>query len=93
MRTEDLISSPEVAEGHDNPENAENNGWAPETLSIEPWICADDVAHLLGVSTDWVYEKAVSGDLPSYKFGGHRRFRLSEVENWASGQATGKRAA
>jgi excisionase family DNA binding protein len=52
--------------------------------SIEPWISVDDLALVLGVSTDWVYEKAASGDLPSYKFGGHRRFRISEVEEWAS---------
>jgi excisionase family DNA binding protein len=52
--------------------------------SIEPWISVDDLARILGVSTDWVYERAASGELPSYKFGGHRRFRLSEVEEWAS---------
>jgi excisionase family DNA binding protein len=52
--------------------------------SIEPWISVDDLARILGVSTDWVYERAASGELPSYKFGGHRRFRISEVEEWAS---------
>ncbi|GIU94225.1 MAG: hypothetical protein KatS3mg012_0682 [Gaiellaceae bacterium] len=62
-------------------------------MPIEPWIGADDVALVLGVSTDWVYEKAVSGHMPSYKFGGHRRFRVSEVEVWASLHATGNRAA
>ena len=51
---------------------------------IEPWISVDDLARVLGVSTDWVYERAASGELPSYKFGGHRRFRISEVEEWAS---------
>ncbi len=50
---------------------------------IEPWIGAEELALVLNVSTDWVYEKAALGDLPSYKFGGHRRFRVSEVEDWA----------
>jgi excisionase family DNA binding protein len=59
-------------------------------LTIEPWIGVDDLAHALRVSTDWVYERAASGELPSYKFGGHRRFRISEVEEWASGCANGK---
>ena len=47
--------------------------------NIEPWISVDDLARILGVSTDWVYERAASGELPSYKFGGHRRFRASEI--------------
>jgi excisionase family DNA binding protein len=54
------------------------------SANIEPWISVDDLARILGVSTDWVYERAASGELPSYKFGGHRRFRISEVEEWAS---------
>jgi excisionase family DNA binding protein len=63
----------------------------PEPL-IEPWIAAGELGDLLGVSTDWVYENAASGELPSYVFGGHRRFRLSEVEVWASEHAHGQRA-
>jgi excisionase family DNA binding protein len=61
-----------------------------EGTPIEPWISVDDLAFVLSVSTDWVYEKAASGELPSYKFGGHRRFRVSEVEDWASRCASGK---
>ena len=69
---------------------AERNGENSETALIEPWVGVDDLAHVLGVSTDWVYEKAAAGDLPSYKFGGHRRFRVSEIENWASHCANGQ---
>jgi excisionase family DNA binding protein len=70
---------------------AQSNGFSRNGgLSIEPWISADDLALALDVSTDWVYEKAASGELPSYKFGGHRRFRVSEVEDWASKCASGK---
>jgi excisionase family DNA binding protein len=59
---------------------------------VEPWIAAGALGELLGVSTDWVYENAASGELPSYVFGGHRRFRLSEVETWASEHMHGRRA-
>ena len=73
------------------PRDAELHGFAGRTNQMEPWISVDDLALILCVSTDWVYEKAASGELPSYKFGGHRRFRVSEVEDWASNCASGKR--
>jgi excisionase family DNA binding protein len=69
---------------------AKHNGLNRVSSPIEPWIGVDDLAIVLGVSTDWVYEKAAAGDLPSYKFGGHRRFRVSEVEDWACRRASGK---
>lgn len=69
--------------------DSELNGFAERATRMEPWISVDDLALILCVSTDWVYEKAASGELPSYKFGGHRRFRLSEVEDWASKCASG----
>lgn len=38
------------------------------------------VAELLAVSEDWVYERAKAGDLPSYKLpGGRRRFLYDEL--------------
>jgi excisionase family DNA binding protein len=46
----------------------------------EPYLTADQLAGLLGVSLDWVYERAKAGDLPSYVLpGGRRRFLYSEV--------------
>ena len=66
---------------------------AEQVAYIEPWVGVDDLANVLGVSTDWVYEKAAAGDLPSYKFGGHRRFRVSEIESWASHCANGQAVA
>jgi excisionase family DNA binding protein len=68
------------------------NGSSQQIAAVEPWIGVDELALALGVSTDWVYEKAAAGELPSYKFGGHRRFRISEVEGWASQCASGKMA-
>ena len=43
-------------------------------------MTADEVAEVLGMSRDWVYERALAGELPSYKFpGGKRRFLYSEL--------------
>jgi hypothetical protein len=44
----------------------------------------------MGMSPDWVYERAKVGDIPSYVFpGGRRRFLYSEVrkamEKWRGG--------
>jgi len=46
----------------------------------EHFLTAEQVAELLGMSRDWVYERASAGDLPSYKLpGGKRRFLYSEL--------------
>jgi excisionase family DNA binding protein len=60
------------------------------TPDHEPYLTADQLAPLLGVSLDWVYERAKAGDLPSYVLpGGRRRFLYSDVrkamESWRSG--------
>lgn len=48
---------------------------APERL-----LSPAEVAELFGMSRDWVYERALAGDLPSYKLpGGKRRFLYSEL--------------
>ena len=45
------------------------------------FLTATQLAPLLCVSEDWVYERAKSGELPSFKLpGGLRRFRWSEVD-------------
>jgi excisionase family DNA binding protein len=46
----------------------------------ERLLSADELAPLLGMSLDWVYERAKAGDLPSRVLpGGRRRFFYSEV--------------
>jgi excisionase family DNA binding protein len=43
-------------------------------------MTAGEVAEVFGMSRDWVYERALAGDLPSYKLpGGKRRFLYSEL--------------
>jgi excisionase family DNA binding protein len=44
------------------------------------FMSADEVAELFGMSRDWVYDRALARDLPSYKLpGGKRRFLYSEL--------------
>ena len=46
----------------------------------DEFVTAAEVARRLCVSVDWVYERAKSGELPSYKLpGGRRLFRWSEL--------------
>jgi excisionase family DNA binding protein len=49
---------------------------------MESMMTARQVAELLGVHENWVYDQAVGGDLPSYKIGGARRFDMEELRRW-----------
>lgn len=53
---------------------------------MESMMTARQVAELLGVHENWVYDRAASGVLPSYKLGGARRFRREEIEAWLGAQ-------
>ncbi|RDI74888.1 excise: excisionase-type transcriptional regulator [Gaiella occulta] len=48
----------------------------------EPMLTVRQVAELLRVHENWVYDQAAAGKLPSYKIGGTRRFRPDEVDGW-----------
>lgn len=56
-------------------------------IQPEPMVTAEVVAELLGVSRTWVYRHADEDDLPYYRIGRERRFRLSEVESWIRANA------
>jgi excisionase family DNA binding protein len=46
----------------------------------ERLLSADELAPILGMSLDWVYERAKTGELPSMVLpGGRRKFFYSEV--------------
>jgi excisionase family DNA binding protein len=49
---------------------------------MESMMTVRQVAELLGVHENWVYDQAASGALPSYKIGGTRRFVREEVLSW-----------
>ena len=58
--------------------------------AMEPFLTPEQAAEILGVSVDWVYRKASGGEIPSYKLGGKRRLRASDLEEWAAGQRSGR---
>ena len=49
---------------------------------MESMMTVRQVAELLGVHENWVYDQAASGGLPSYKIGGTRRFDRDELRGW-----------
>jgi len=49
---------------------------------MESMMNARQVAELLGVHENWVYDQAAKGSLPSYKLGGTRRFDPEELRGW-----------
>jgi excisionase family DNA binding protein len=52
---------------------------------MESMMTARQVAELLGVHENWVYDQAASGELPSYKIRGTRRFDPDELRGWIAG--------
>jgi excisionase family DNA binding protein len=49
---------------------------------MESMMTVRQVAELLGVHENWVYDQAANGELPSYKIGGTRRFDPDELRGW-----------
>ncbi|HEX6789608.1 MAG TPA: helix-turn-helix domain-containing protein [Gaiellaceae bacterium] len=49
---------------------------------MESMMTVRQVAELLGVHENWVYDQAAGGALPSYKIGGTRRFDPDELRAW-----------
>ena len=54
----------------------------PVPHSDDEFVTAPEVAGRLRVSVDWVYERAKSGDLPSYKLPGGRRIFVGGRKWW-----------
>jgi len=45
-------------------------------------MTADDVAAMLGVSKEWVWEQSRLGLIPTITLGRFRRYRREAVEHW-----------
>jgi excisionase family DNA binding protein len=58
----------------------------PADGSFEPLVDKHGLAAYLSVSVSWVDKRVARDDFPSYRVGGARRFRLSEVDQWLSGR-------
>jgi len=51
---------------------------APDKLLLT----AEEVAEMIGMGVDWVYEQARRGRIPVVKLGRYRRFRRESIEQW-----------
>lgn len=57
----------------------------------DPLLSAENVAEILGVKVDWVYRhtsRGCSDPLPAIKFGGHLRFRQTDIDAWIDAHRT-----
>lgn len=58
---------------------------------MDSMMTVRQVAELLGVHENWVYDQAATGELPSYKIGGTRRFDPDELRGWIAEHRQGER--
>jgi excisionase family DNA binding protein len=56
------------------------------------FVDVKDLKARFGPPESWWYAKAEAGEIPSFKLGKYRKFRLSEVEAWIEAQRQGPRA-
>lgn len=52
-----------------------------------------ELSELLGVSGLWISRRVKTGDIPSYKVGGKRLFKIDEIEQWLKSQRDKEKAA
>jgi excisionase family DNA binding protein len=52
-------------------------------MSPEGFVDVNRAADFLGVKVSWMYEAVRLGRVPSYRIGVFRRFKLSELDQWA----------
>jgi excisionase family DNA binding protein len=45
-------------------------------------LTAEEVAALLGIGVDWVWEQARKGQIPHIRLGRYRRFRRQAIQEW-----------
>ncbi len=52
-------------------------------------LTAEDVAELIGMRTDFVYQLVRRGQIPHLRFGRTVRFRSVSIEQWLEGSERG----
>jgi excisionase family DNA binding protein len=62
--------------------SANGTGVSGESKSGGRLLTADEVAGLLGVSKEWVWEQSRLGLIPTITLGRFRRYRKEAVERW-----------
>lgn len=47
-------------------------------------LTAEEVAGMIGMTTDWVYAETRAGRIPHVRLGRYRRYRRESIEEWLS---------
>ncbi|MEJ7790233.1 MAG: helix-turn-helix domain-containing protein [Thermoleophilaceae bacterium] len=47
-----------------------------------PLLTAEEVAAMIGMTSDWVYGETRAGRIPHVKLGRYRRYRRETIEQW-----------
>lgn len=55
-------------------------------MLTERLVTADELAERLTLPRSWIYARAESGAMPSFKLGKYRRFELGAVLRWLEAQ-------
>ena len=72
----------------------EDDGVAAEEVSeVERFVAIQEAAEFLGVRVSWIYERVRLNRMPSHKVGHFRRFKLSELDDWARGSQSERDAS
>lgn len=56
--------------------------------SPEQWVTTQQAAAHLGVSRSFIFKGCASGSIPHVKVGRSLRFRLTDLDAWASGSCS-----
>jgi excisionase family DNA binding protein len=57
-----------------------------QITKLEPLWDVHDVARFLKVSRSWVYERTMTGEIPSLRLGGLRRYDPTKVRAYSRGE-------
>lgn len=53
--------------------------------NLENWVTTQQAAAHLGISQSFIFKACAAGSIPHAKIGRALRFRLSDLDAWASG--------
>lgn len=76
------------AEMQGAPEQVRETASAPSPARL---LEAEDVAGMLGMTTDWVYREVRAGRLPHIRLGRYVRFRRESIDAWLEAREHGGR--
>lgn len=59
-----------------------NDPTQTRTIASERLLNAEEVAHHVGMTPNWIYSETRKGRIPHLKLGRYRRYRASAINHW-----------